>query len=185
VTGAVVLSGCNKGNDAAMRALERRIESLEEARKTATSLTDFLRRKVVALEVDSPPKSASFTPSDPAYQRIVAESGPEFLVSLQDVTAYANGFKVKFNFGNPAAADFENVTVELRWGRAHPGADAKEEALTQWADSFKTGTQTITKRLRGGSWNPVELNLTPATPDQIEDIQITKISTKSVYLRSQ
>jgi len=65
------------------------------------------------------PKSATFSPTEKSFQAIHTDYGV-FLVSLQNVTQYANGYKAVFHLGNPMSLTFRNVDLELKWGPERP-----------------------------------------------------------------
>ena len=101
-------------------------------------------------------------------------------MALVDVKPYANGYKATFNFGNPLSLDVEGAEIELRWGPERP-KDFKTIKFSDWMKQFKTSKQSVTKRLRSGAWNPVEVVLAPATANEIGQIEVTSISTNGLY----
>jgi len=79
-----------------------------------------------------------------------------FLVSLDNLRPYANGYKATLKLGNPLSVAFDGAEIGLRWGPQRP-SDFKVIKYADWMKQFKTSKQSITKRLLGGSWNPVDV----------------------------
>lgn len=102
-------------------------------------------------------------------------------MSLKDVKPYANGYKATFDFGNPQSIDFDQVELELRWGPPTP-KDFKSVSYSTWQSQFQEAKQTLGKRVRAASWNPIDVVISPATAEQIATIEINSISTPRVYM---
>jgi hypothetical protein len=176
--------------DSQVKGLEQKVTALEDALETLKTEYEVLKTRVEINETGdifepAHPKSASFKPDEKGFQAIYTDYG-QFLVSLQEIRPYANGYKVKFNLGNPSSLDFENVEVGLQWGPSRPenGFGPKSISYTDWRKKFKTSKQSVNRRLFAGSWNPVELVLAPASQDDLGSIEITSIAAPRVFLAS-
>jgi hypothetical protein len=62
------------------------------------------------------PEQAVFAPDDVGYKFITLR-GAVFLVSLDDVKAYADGQRLTFSIGNPQFATYSRPTVNVTWGK--------------------------------------------------------------------
>ncbi|HEY7293010.1 MAG TPA: hypothetical protein VH583_24450 [Vicinamibacterales bacterium] len=117
------------------------------------------------------------------YQTIYTDTGV-LMVSLENLSQYANGYKARFAFGNPQSIDFDNVEIKLRWGPARPKKFQPGEQQL-WRAKFQTATQKIGKRIHASSWNPTDIILSPATSEQVGVIEIESISAPTVFMRQQ
>jgi hypothetical protein len=148
----------------------------------------FMDVRVESLENETAanvrPKAASFKPAEKGFQNIYTDSGV-LMVSLEDVKPYANGFKATFHFGNPQSIDFDNVELDLSWGPARPADGFKTINILDCRKQFQKNKQKVGKRLRGGSWNPVDIIIAPATAEQVGTIEIGTISIPTVFMRVQ
>lgn len=180
----LAISACQQP-DKRLDELEKKMPSIEADQallKATVDLHDSRLDLVESLQVrNSRPTSGVFSPANREFQVIHTDIGV-FMVSLVDVTPYANGYKVRFHLGNPSYVDYEGVELELKWGPARPADGFKTVSYADWQKRFKTGKQSITKRIRQGSWNPVEVTLIPATVEDIGHIEVTSISARSVFL---
>jgi hypothetical protein len=97
-----------------------------------------------------------FTPSDKEYATLHANVG-YFVVSLDSLKKYGNGYRATFNIGNPNAMIFKGIKVGVQWGEAYP---------------FKSEEIDINKSLLPGVWNKVSIVLSPATANEIGFIRL-------------
>jgi hypothetical protein len=127
--------------------------------------------------------SATFSPSEKGFSAIHTDYGV-FLVSLQNVQQYANGYKVTLNLGNPQNLNFTGVKLGLRWGPEMPkeGFEKVSGGYKAWQSRFRKSEEKISRTIAGGRWNPVEVILAPASADEIGMIEVTSIETDQVSL---
>lgn len=157
-----------------LRASEQRvttkITALESELKTVRSRLYKLEAK------GSQFQSVEFDPSSKGFQRLDTDDGT-FLISLQDIKPYANGFRVSMSVGNPLGADYSGFKVHAEWGT---GIDkiAENEEWPQHKNDFD-----FTEVLRGGTWNKIVLPLAPAKPEEIEYISISMDTPQVLLLR--
>jgi hypothetical protein len=180
---AVYLTACNQSGTR-VTALETKVAELESQLTSSKASLSVAEMRIDQLEKESVenahPKSASFRPDSKGYSTIYTDSGL-LMVSLEDIKPYANGYKATFNFGNPQAIAFDDAEIELRWGPARP-AEAKAAKYSEWLSKFQTSTQKLGKRLKAGSWNPVEVVISPATAEQIAHIEIQSVTVPTVSM---
>ena len=176
--------GCTE-DASRLNALESRVTALETQLTEVDSKVSLADTRIELLEQENEnnprPRSASYAPNGKGYQTIHTDSGV-FMVSLEDLKPYANGYKATFKFGNPQAIDFEDIEVGLRWGPARPADGFKTTKYPDWQKQFQEATQKLAKRLRSGSWNTVELVLAPATAEQVGQIEIQSIKPATVFM---
>jgi hypothetical protein len=171
---------CRLTPDPRLAELEKKVSDLQQTQEGFKFDIEFLKNRaesLTALDQQSQPHSATFSPSEKGLQIIHYDSG-YLLVSLQDVKPYANGYKATFHFGNPLQVTLAGADVELKWGPKRQ----KDMKITDWAARFRSAKQSLTQNLLPGSWNPVEVILVPASPDDVGQIEITTITTKTVRL---
>jgi hypothetical protein len=181
------VDACTSKQDRRLDDLDKKVAIIEADLKTLRSDHDFLKGsfgvvegEVTELESQTPDTSASFAPDQKGFQPIHTAYGV-FLVSLADIKQYASGYKATFNLGNPFSVSYQGAEIEVRWGPKRPD-DFKTLKYVDWLKQFKTSKQKIPNQIKGGSWNPIEVILAPATPSEIGQIDVTSITTSSVSL---
>jgi len=98
---------------------------------------------------------------------VIHNRGSIFYVELKQIQPYRDGFKVKFDVGNPMYATFKGLTAEIFW----------------WFEetSKKSAKHKIGKELRPGSWTSISLIISPATREELKYIHL-KLETSSAVL---
>jgi hypothetical protein len=151
-----------------LKALENEVKSLKAAVAVANESIFQLQRRYAFGE---------FTPSDSGYQRI--DSGMfSFAVSVQDVTPFADGVRVKLNLGNVMYAGVSGITLHIQYGEAKP---ADSDASAAWWGSLKNKSVELPNTLAAGNWNPVSVVLPGIDPKHLGYMSIA-IDSKSVFL---
>jgi len=121
--------------------------------------------------------------SDHAYQRLDMSNG-FLLVSVVEATPYLNGYKVKLKLGNPMYVDYSGFTAKIRWAKSYDFAHYTDASYKEWNSSVQEKEIPSTDVLHGGSWNSVELILTPATAEQLEFVNLSiTASTLALFVR--
>lgn len=152
-----------------LKALEGKVESLN---------TSLIEANQSIVQLQGQYASGQFTPSDSGYQRI--DSGMfSFAVSIQDVTPFADGVKVKLNLGNVMFAGVSGVTLNLTYGEAKP-TDINA-SIADWWQTLKTKSVELPNTLAAGNWNPVFVVLPGIDPKHFGYLSVS-IATKSVFL---
>jgi hypothetical protein len=176
-------TACQQRPDPRVAELEKQVatlrDSLEEVKLTASVLESTVNTLPESIRNTLHPASASFDPAKKEFQPVHSGDYGVFLVSLENIQPYANGYRVTFNLGNPMQVSFNGVEMKLRWGPTRP-ENWKEWA--EWSKKLQELTQSVPNTLRPGSWNPVTVVIAPATAEQIGVIEVTEISTKTVAL---
>lgn len=122
------------------------------------------------------------------YSRIMS-GGHIFYVSFEDIQPYLDGFKVFFIIGNPFLSTFNNTKICVKWSTSpwkyYKDNNIKITTLSEmhdlWEKSRKMTQTTFLEGLKPGTWNRVEIILTPATLDEIEYVEFSMdISTVSL-----
>ena len=155
-------------------AAEKKLETVEQDVSILKTRADSTDETLIQLTPDT---AAEFAPDQKGFTAIHTSYGV-FLVSVSDIKPYANGYKVVLNFGNPLNVDFDGAEIQVQWGPKRKQGIKYSEYLQQ----LRTSKQSVLKRLRGGSWNPVEVVLAPASQTDIERIVVQSITTNKVLL---
>ena len=106
------------------------------------------------------------------YQRIDAGSF-QLLVSLESVTPFLNGYKVVIDVGNPSTVKLSNVKVTCKWAKRFDWNNNSPDAFKRWHDSIRSTEVSVQKTVVSGSWNPVEIVVLPASPEELGYLAIS------------
>lgn len=98
-----------------------------------------------------------------------------FFVTMEDAKRYADGYKVSFSIGNPQAATYSGVKLDIKWGKRIPDTRFLDD------ETAKKLEITLDRDLRPGTWNHVSVVVAPATSDEIGAFEV-KISVPRVFL---
>jgi hypothetical protein len=160
-------------NDA--KQLNTRLERIE----TTTGVLDKRIDKVTSDITDLQIKGWTFAQlntSTKDYSVLQNDLG-KFLISVQNVEKYANGYKLTLNIGNPNAITFNNVLATFSYGTPYD----KSKDWKVWLDSLKTSQAYISKPLLAATWNRVVVVVAPAKEEDIGFITIS-LQTSQVQL---
>ncbi|MEW6408644.1 MAG: hypothetical protein AB1488_00830 [Nitrospirota bacterium] len=115
IIGILLFSGYSECSEKRSSSIEQRISDLElKIYKINLEMSDLkfkiemLIRKSVVLD----PSSLKH------YERIDTSSG-FFLISLEDVTPYLDGYKLILSIGNPSSATYAGFTLRVKWGKRY------------------------------------------------------------------
>lgn len=114
-------------------------------------------------------------PSSRTFQRLDTDTS-SFLVAVEDVVPYLNGYKLTVSIGNPTTATFSGVTIKIRWGKAYNFNEFSDSSYAEWSKSIQEKDVSLTGDLSPGSWNDVDLYLLPATADELGYLEISMTS---------
>ena len=103
-----------------------------------------------------------------AFQKVVTNTGI-FLISVDKMEAVSNGYRLYLQIGNINYADFRNFTLRLIWGA--PWNAGSKLSREQWRQSLMGAEYSFEGRLEKGKWNSVEVDLIPASAQQMEYIE--------------
>lgn len=154
-----------------MAQLEKTIADLQS--------TVSFDRLLIANKLDKH-ESINIDPSSRDFQRLDTDSG-FFLVSLESVTAYLNGYKLMLDIGNPSDANFQSATISVTWSKPYDWAHYTDASYKQWQSAEHTQDFQVSTTLRAGTWNPVEVDLVPAAADELGFLQLS-MKVKGVLL---
>lgn len=146
-----------------------------------------LESKVMRLELNvnrqtNRYKAAEFDPSEETYQRIDSDVA-SFAVSLSNLQAYGDGSRITVKVGNPNAATFNNVKLNVKYGPRWPdSSDPKfSEKAAEVEKQVRSKEITLTKNIVAGSWNPNPIVLPGIKPEVLGFLEIS-IITDTVFL---
>lgn len=150
-------------------------KSLSEVETAVIKLrTDVDLYKEVELDLSAPRK----------YQRLDATQGTgSFLISVQDAVPYLDGYKVHLNIGNPSAARYTGFKLKMKWAKHLPG-DAGWDSYLEWLKAIKEKEVSFTEPLMPGTWNKIEVILSPASADELGYFDVS-VETDIIELTSQ
>lgn len=125
-----------------------------------------------------PSDAAEFKPRDKGYQ-LIRSGQIYFIVSLDKISRYANGYKATFLIGNPSLITFGGAKLKIKWG-TEPFTE--KQLFSSWYNSLKSSEIDINKPLLPGIWNKVTVVLAPAEPKETGYIQLV-LQTNGILLR--
>ena len=114
-------------------------------------------------------KSITIDMNYKGFQRLDTDLG-SFLVSVDGITPYLNGYKLNIAIGNPSMVEFNGFTLKMQWGKAFDPNGKVTSA--DWKESLKSKEVKFTEHLKPGHWNKIDLALAPAKPEQLKYIEI-------------
>lgn len=176
---ALTLSGCRLDLDAAKELGELRqvvqeqrkaIEALQAANTKLTTDLDSVKLSsqfnAGMIRVLFNEDTADLDLTDKNFSTVRTSLGT-FLISVQDVSPFANGLKVKMHIGNPQAMTYPGIKIKASWTNASSKSGAPIEKEIDWSQS-----------LLPGAWNRVEMVLSPADPKDIENVKISIVPSR-------
>jgi len=182
-----------------MQNLRARVATLESEKPKLTEFdsesvtADFFGGFVLSLRLNR--KWAEVDTASHAFSTIDTEYGVLF-VSCKDAQPYLDGYKLLLEVGNPSGASFGNSTIKTKWGPKHPvfpgtkerPAKAEDvikysEAVAKWKQELREKDFPLTQHLAAGSWNPVEIVLSPAKAEDVGHLKLS-IEPKTISLRT-
>jgi len=152
---SMLLAGCNKGSTSS--DVSNRITEL------STDLL-LLQLRVSALESGE----ATVSTVEEGYDIAKTKFGP-FTVSSRGATPYLDGFKVKLRIGNLTNAKFNGAKLNISWG---PPYDSKKIKYEEWKKNQKKQTFDLTNSFSPGTFNDIEIALTPAKSEEIKSFTV-------------
>jgi uncharacterized protein YoxC len=170
----VGLSGCDTGTSARLTEAERTIEAQRTQIESLNQKVSELETKVFVQEMSKDQfKSATFDPSDRGFERLDTSVGT-FAVSIQGITAHADGVRVRLHVGNLTTATVIGGKFKVKWGTRMPKAEGKGWAAsyTGWQKSLNEKEINFLEELRPGTWNNVTLILPGLPPDKFGYLEL-------------
>lgn len=168
--------------DARIAQLQREVAELKrEVASQDTQITDLWQEvwdlhskidahKTVQLNLASPGK----------YQRIDTDTG-SFLIIVEDAVPYLDGYKVRLQIGNPSTAKYSGFKAKVKWAKKYNFPKFTAAFYREWRKSIQEKEVSFTDTLEPGTWNKVELILSPAGADQLGYFEVS-LETETVAL---
>ena len=117
--------------------------------------------------------------STKGYNRIDTEYG-YFLISLEEIKPYLDGYKLILDIGNPSTILFKGFKLNAKWGKAYNKSDwidgKDNENLSpygRYSKSLKVKSESFTKELKPGYWNRAELIISPAKANELGYLELS------------
>lgn len=111
----------------------------------------------------------------PEFDRLFTNNGT-FLVSCQDAVPYLDGYRITLHIGNPSSIEYAGLEVNARW------AANILDVIVDDSSTVRRHSYSVNTRLLPGVWNRVQLNVNPATGEEIRNL-IVSARTNTVSLR--
>lgn len=107
----------------------------------------------------------------------------QFLVSLESVQPYLNGYKLKFSLGNFYYANCEGISGTIQWhNKKYPSLDKDFDAnLKLYNESERKIDFSIAQQVSGGKWNIFEVVAPDMTLEGLSKIRIDA-DVRTIYL---
>jgi hypothetical protein len=147
-------------------ALRKQQAEIEKLTKEVSTLR--FRLSMVGTEHDS----AEFDPTNSQFQRIDSDLGI-FFVSVQDVKPFGDGVRVRLHIGNPTAASYAGLKLQISYGARSPKEDEDAKAWESWYSTIKEKEESITSTIASGSWNPNYVTLPAIVPERFGYLRIS------------
>lgn len=194
------LTGCTSGQDVERRlqSLQRKVDSLETQLWSEEANSSFvpdilanvngritdLESRIWSVEYEqNSDKSAFFNATDPKGYQVLQTATGQFLVSLDEAIPYLDGYRLRFEIGNPYSATFHGMVLKVKWGKNFR-AFSKTKTINwydKWKQSLREKESTILQDLQSGTWNIVSVVVSPAAPDELSHIELS-MTTQSVSM---
>lgn len=171
------LTGCSGNSNELMvtiDSLRMRVDSLEARQKSMGQLVG----QIYFEQLSTRNESVTLGPTSEGFQRLDTENG-FFLISVEDIQPYVNGYKLTINVGNPLQITYNGITCKLKWGRNR----GNQENYEAWDALLRSRDVPVLKDILPGTWNKVDVQLVPASAEELEYINL-RIETNQVGLRN-
>jgi hypothetical protein len=127
--------------------------------------------------------------SSNGFQPLHTSSGV-FLFALRDAKPHLNGHKIIFDIGNLNNGTYNGFKINVRWGKRYTMGELLDKypelnysnVYEKWYNDLYEREFSLMNDLLPGSWNNIELNLTPSKPDELDYVEI-KLQTNVISLR--
>jgi len=152
-------------------ALQKKVETLE-------SRVSFIF--VLLKDKQDRQDSVTLDLSEPTYQRLDTDNG-FLLVSAEQAVPYLNGYKLLLKIGNPLSVSYSGFKAKVRWAKSYDYKQYTTESYDAWQKSIQEKEISFTDVLERGTWNKIDLIVTPATAEQLGFVSLS-ISTDTVRM---
>ena len=166
--------GCDSGSSARVAEAERTIQAQKGEIEALDRRLSELEIKVTVFDFTKDRyKSAALDPSDQGFDRLDTSVG-SFAVSIQQVSAHADGVRVRLHVGNLTTATVNGGKFKVKWGTRGPKAEGKDwvSKYNSWEKSLLKKEISFTEELRPGTWNNVTLVLPGVPPEKFGHLEL-------------
>ena len=115
--------------------------------------------------------SASFDPVTGQGYELLDVGIVRVMLSIENITPYADGVKVVMNIGNPNAVTLSGLDGEAQYGPSSAGIQNNDYAA--WNALQKKAHLSIPDKIYPGRWNPVTITLPGIKPEQFGRLEIS------------
>ena len=114
------VNGCDPNTSNRLGDAEKAIQQQAERTEALQTRINELDSKVLQLDFSKDQyKSVTLDPSDQGFERLDSSVGT-FAISIQQVSAHADGVRVRLHVGNLTTATVNGGTFKARWGSRMP-----------------------------------------------------------------
>lgn len=159
---------------AQVEALKQQVATLSQQLQQAQQSAIALAGRVSMLElwrsIDAS-NSAELDPTSKSYGVAKTNLG-NLLISVDNVSPYADGYKLRLMVGNPNMVTFDGAKLKVQWAEKPRWGDKNFDSV-KWSASIQQKDVDITNNILPGTWNPVEVVISPATAAQTGYLAVT------------
>lgn len=117
---------------------------------------------------------AYLRPGDTGYSTVRYDLGV-LTIQLVDIQPYANGSKIRLNFGNPLSSKVNGLKAKIEWGKT-------DENGTPINNSAKSKEVTFNEALQSGAWTEASLVLDDVPPTDLGFVRVKEVSHSGISL---
>lgn len=167
LTTACDTSGRMATSEKVIQTQSKTIEALE------IRINDLENRLVQLEWLKDPYNKVTLDPSDQGYGRLDTSVGT-FVVSMRQVSAHADGVRVRLHIGNLTTARVSGGKFNVRWGTRMPNSGEKDwkKQFAAWQKSILSKEISFMEELRPGTWNNVNLILPGVPPEKFGYLEL-------------
>jgi Protein of unknown function (DUF3251) len=191
LTTLLVATGCNT-QQSKSQPPNKVNDPLQQQKNEIQALRDRVNR----LQIDllrlqhrvSQYESASLDPTEKGYERIDTASGL-FLISVVSAEPYLDGYRLHLQIGNLTTARYKGFKLTLTWQKPWPeqkSGESDEDFQKRLDEAEKAEPRekeiSFTETLYPSSWNTVSVIVSPATTEELKELQISSMVTNQVSL---
>jgi len=110
--------------------------------------------------------------SERTFQRLDTDNG-FFLVSVNEAVPYLNGYKLRLQIGNPSYASYSGFKAKVKWRKRYDYSQFAQATYDEWQKGIQEREVSFTDVLQRGTWNKIELVVTPATVEQLGHVELS------------
>jgi len=168
------ITACDSGTSSRVTEAEKTIQTQAVRIEALENRVNELDDKVLLLDFSKDQfRSVTLDPSDQGFGRLDSSVGT-FAVSIQQVSAHADGVRVRLHVGNLTTAAVNGGTFKAKWGSRSPKTGEKgwAKSFAAWQKSLVEKDISFTDELRPGTWNNVSLVLPGLPPEKFGYLEL-------------